>query len=278
MTLVTGGTGKTGRRVADRLTDLGVPVRIGSRSGAPPFDWADRATWAPALRGVAAVYLSYYPDLAFPGAAAAISGFTELAVAQGVGRLVLLSGRGEPEAQRCEQIVREAGPGATVVRASVFSQNFSEGFLLDPVRSGVVAFPAGDVAEPFVDVEDIAEVAVAALTGDGHAGQVYEVTGPRSLTFTDAVGEIAKAAGRDVYYVPVSPAEYAAALTEYAGVPAEVAGALAEVFTMIFDGRNARPADGVQRALGRPPRDFTDYAQRAAASGAWDTGEQGTMG
>src|SRR5690349_8857848 len=97
--LVLGGTGKTGRRVAERLKARGLPVRVGSRSGSPPFDWTDPGTWAPALDGAAAAYLSYQPDLAVPGAVDAIRGLTETALAGGTRRLVLLSGRGEEEAQ-----------------------------------------------------------------------------------------------------------------------------------------------------------------------------------
>ena len=176
--LVLGGTGKTGRRVAQQLMACGVPTRLGSRSGQPPFDWEDRTTWVPALRGVEAVYVSYYPDVAFPGAAEAIGSFARQAVAHGVRRLVLLSGRGEKEAQISEQAVQDSGAEWTMVRASWFSQNFSEGFLRDPLRSSVVALPVGDVGEPFSDVEDIADVAVAALLEDRHVGQLYEVTGP----------------------------------------------------------------------------------------------------
>src|SRR5215204_2420082 len=101
--LVLGGTGKTGRRVAERLAARGVPTRIGSRSGEPPFDWGDEATWEPVLRSVGSVYLTYYPDLAIPGAVAAVRSFAEVAVHSGVPRLALLSGRGEPEAERAEQ-------------------------------------------------------------------------------------------------------------------------------------------------------------------------------
>lgn len=269
MTLVTGGTGKTGRRVAERLAARGIPVRIGSRSGEPRFDWEDRDTWAPALAGVDAVYLAYQPDLAFPGAAEAIEAFVDLAAVRGIRRLVLVSGRGEPEAQRCEQVMQGRNRDGTVVRAAMFSQNFSEHFLLEPVRSGVVAFPGWDQGEPFVDADDIADVAVAALTEGGHTGQVYEVTGPRLLTFAEAVGEIAEASGREVRYVPVSPQEYAAGLVAHGGVPTEVASFLASLFGSFLDGHNACLADGVQRALGRPPRDFADYAQATAATGVW---------
>ena len=267
--LVLGGTGKTGRRVAERLEARGLPVRIGSRSGEPPFDWEDQATWAPALRDAASVYVTYYPDLAFPGAAATVGSFAKLAVESGARRLVLLSGRGEEGALRGEQAVRDSGAEWTIVRASFFSQNFSEHFLLEPVLSGEVAFPAGNMAEPFVDADDIADVAVAALTEDGHAGQVYEVTGPRLLTFAEAVGEVSKAAGHQVRYLPISPERFTSMALEQ-GVPAEHARFLTELFTTVLDGRNAHLTDGVRRALGREPRDFSDYARDAAATGIWE--------
>jgi uncharacterized protein YbjT (DUF2867 family) len=267
-TLVLGGTGKTGRRVARRLTARGLPVRIGSRSGEPPFDWEDRSTWAPALREVESVYLSYHPDLAAPGAAETIGRFAELAVASGVRRIVLLSGRGEEQAQVSERTVRNSGAEWTILRSSWFSQNFSEDYLLEPVLSGEIALPAEDVAEPFVDVEDIADVAVAALTEDGHAGQLYELSGPRLLTFAEAAEEIAKASGRRVHYVPISPEQYTAGMIRQ-GVPADYAAFLTELFTRVLDGRNAHLTDGVQRALDRQPRDFSDFARDAAASGVW---------
>lgn len=267
-TLVLGGTGKTGRRVAERLAARGLPARIGSRSGEPPFDWGNEATWVPALRDVESVYVSYYPDLAIPGAVAAVRSLVERAVEAGVRRLVLLSGRGEGEAQRAERVVQEAGAEWTVVRCAWFSQNFSENYLLGPVLSGEVVLPAGDVSEPFVDAEDIADVAVAALTEDGHAGQVYELTGPRLLTFAEAVGEIAKATGREIRFVPISVEEYTSVLAEQ-DVPGEFVSFLIYLFTEVLDGRNARTTDGVRRALGREPRDFADYA-RVAATGVWN--------
>jgi uncharacterized protein YbjT (DUF2867 family) len=191
--------------------------------------------------------------------------FAKQAVAQGVEHLVLLSGRGEPGAFRSEQAVQDAGVAWTIVRSSWFCQNFSEDYLLEPVLSGEIVLPAGDVAEPFVDAEDIADVAVAALTDRRHAGQVYEVTGPRLLTFADAAAEISKASGRDVRYMPVTAEEYAAG----ASLPAELVAALTDLFAEVLDGRNAHVTDGVERALGRPARDFADYARTAAKSGVW---------
>ena len=266
--LVLGATGKTGRRVAERLEARGVPFRAGSRSAEPAFDWEDRSSWAPVLDGVESVYISYYPDLAVPGASETVGAFAEQAVQSGANRLVLLSGRGEPEAEAAERAVRRAGAESTILRSTWFAQNFSEDYMLDHVLSGEVALPAGETPEPFVDAEDIADVAVAALTEDGHAGEVYELTGPRLLTFAEAVSEIAWASGREVRYVPISIEESAAAAAEQ-GVPGEVIELLSYLFAEVLDGRNTHLADGVERALGRAPRDFSEYARDAAATGVW---------
>ena len=265
-TLVLGGTGKTGGAwpSGSGLADL--PVRVGSRSATPPFDWEDPGTWPAALRGVDAVYISYYPDVAAPGARTRSVRSPTWRCRSGVRRLVLLSGRGEPEAQRCEQIVRASGAEWTVLRASWFSQNFSENFLLEPVLAGEVALPAGNVGEPFVDADDIADVAVAALTEEGHAGQLYELTGPQAVDIRRSGREIARATHRDVRYVDVPVEDYTSAL-ESAGLPPPFVSLITYLFTEVLDGRNAWVADGVTRALGRNPRDFTDYVRRTAATG-----------
>ena len=268
-TLVISSTGKTGSRVAERLEARGVPVRPGSRSANPPFDWEDPDTWAAALDGAGAAYVSYYPDIAIPGAVEAVAALAETALENGVKRLVLLSGRGEEEAQRAERAVRESGADWTIVRCSWFNQNFSEGFFAEGVAAGEVVLPATAVPEPFVDVDDIADVAAKALSEDGHESQVYELTGPRMLTFEEAVREIAAATGREIRYLPVSIEEYAAAAREH-GVPEEVIEFLRYLFGEVLDGRNASLTDGVQRALGRAPRDFSEYAREAAAAGVWN--------
>ena len=265
--LVIGSTGKTGKRVADQLEKRGMPIRHGSRSAEIPFDWENPRTWAPALAGVDKVYLTYYPDLAVPGSVDAIRGIIEVAKDAGVGRLVLLSGRGEEEAERAEDVVRASGLEWTILRASFFSQNFSEGAWLEEVLSGTVSLPVGDVVEPFIDTDDIADVAVAALTDDRHIGQTYEMTGPRLLSFGDAVGEIAKATGRDVTFASVPMNEFVATLKE-AGLPDDFIWLLQYLFTEVL-GRHPRLGDGVQRALGREPKDFADYAREAAATGVW---------
>jgi uncharacterized protein YbjT (DUF2867 family) len=268
-TLVLGGTGKTGRRVMERLTERGLPVRVGSRSGKPPFDWDDQATWAPVLDGVGSVYLTYYPDLALPGAVEATRSFAELAVRSGVPRLALLSGRGEPEAERAEQAVRDTGADLTILRSTWFMQNFSEDYMLDHVLSGEIRLPAGEVPTPFLDIDDLADIAVEALTDDRHVGELYELTGPRSLTFAEAAAEIGGAAGREIRYTPVSLEQHAAELADH-GVPPEFVDFLTYLFEEVVDRRNADTTDGVRRALGREPRDFADYARQTAASGVWN--------
>ncbi len=269
LTLVLGGTGKTGRRVVERLAGHGVPTRVASRAADPSFDWGDQSTWDAVLDGVTAAYISYAPDVAIPGATDAIRIFVEKAVRHGVQRLVLLSGRGEEEAQHCERIVQDAGIEWTIVRCSWFCQNFSEGEFLGMVLAGEIALPAAEVREPFVDVDDIADVAVAALTEDGHAGQVYELTGPRLLTFAEAVNEIAGASGREIRYIQIPNEAFTAGIAE-SGAPDDIAWLLNYLFSTVLDGRNAYVCDGVQRALGREPTDFAEYARRVAASGVWN--------
>nr|WSW65404.1 NmrA family transcriptional regulator [Streptomyces sp. NBC_00995] len=269
--LVTSATGKTGRRVAARLAARGVPVRAGSRGGEVPFDWADPSGWEAALRGADAAYVAYYPDLAAPGAPEAMSVFGKIAGRCGVRRLVLLSGRGEPQAVVAEEALRAAAgdAGLTVVRSAFFAQNFSEGALLDGVLGGEVVFPAGECAEPFVDADDLADVVVAALSEDGGGDVVHEVTGPRALTFAEAAAELTGATGRAVRYVSVTGPQYEAMLRRY-GVPEAEAGFLAGLFTFLLDGHNAAVTDGVEKALGRTPRPFAAFADEAARHGAWD--------
>lgn len=268
--LVLGGTGKTGRRVADQLHNKGIPVRIGSRAASTPFDWSDTSTWKAALDNVASVYLSYAPDLAVPGATDTIREFVSHAIAAGVKRLVLLSGRGEEEAQACERIVQETDLDWTIVRASWFMQNFSEGEFTGMVLDGAITLPAADIPEPFIDINDIADVAVAALTEEGHTHEIYEVTGPRLMTFTDLASEISVAAKRPVAFVQIPSESFANAIAQSAA-PGEIAWLLNYLFDTVLDGRNAYLADGVQRALGREPADFSAFANRIAEQGVWET-------
>ena len=266
--LVIGSTGKTGSRVAAKLEGLGHTVRHGSRRSSTPFDWADPETWSAALAGAQAVYITYFPDLAFPGAEENIEALTKLAADNGVHRLVLLSGRGEYHAQRCEEIVRRSGLEHTLVRAAWFAQNFSEGYLREPALAGVVALPAGQVREPIVDVDDIADVVVAALTEDGHNGQLYEVTGPRLLSYDEIAEALSVAIGRSVRYQPITLEAFHTEMQAIGGKL--IADVLLGVCRETLDGRNEWVGDGVQRALGRNPRDFADFCQAAAIAGVWN--------
>lgn len=269
LTLVLGGTGKTGRRIAEQLTAKGLPVRIGSRSSDIPFDWNDPAGWPRLLDGVTSVYVNYAPDLALPGARESIERLVGVAREAGVKRLVLLSGRGEAEAQASERIVQGSGLEWTIVRASWFNQNFTEGAFTEMVQAGAITLPVAQVAEPFIDVRDIADVVVAALTEDGHVGEVYEVTGSRLLTFDDVAAELSIATGRPIELISIPHDAFIEGLKQ-AGTPEDVAWLLDYLFTEVLDGRNASICNGVERALGRNPRDFSDFAREAAKSGVWE--------
>jgi uncharacterized protein YbjT (DUF2867 family) len=267
-TLILGANGKTGRRIVQRLEALGLPVRIGSRSATPSFDWHNESNWHECLNGVSSVYINYAPDLAMPGATDSIRSLVEKAKQSGVQKLVLLSGRGEEEAQACERIVAEGGVDWTVVRASWFNQNFSEGAFIDMVLSGEITLPASETPEPFVDADDIADVAVAALTEEGHNGEIYEVSGPRLMTLDEVVADISRACGRTVKYIPVPHDAFINGLSE-SGAPKDVVWMLDYLFATVLDGRNAHLTNGVERALGRPPKDFAEYAREVFESDIW---------
>ena len=267
--LVLGGNGKTGRRVAERLTALGKNIHIGSRSETPAFDWETPSTWAAALEGISRVYITFQPDLAVPGAREAIEGFTAEAVRAGVQKMVLLSGKGEQEAELCEQTVMNAGTAWTIVRASWFNQNFSESFFLDPILAGHVALPKSEALVPYVDADDIADVVVEALLDDRHNGQVYELTGPRQLTFPQVVQEISRASGRDIPFIPISMEEYARMLKEFQ-VPDDYIWLVNYLFTEVLTESNSIVTNDIEKVLGRKPKDFSEYARETAATGVWN--------
>ena len=271
--LIVGGNGKTGARVNALLKEQGYATRPVSRSTDPAFDWENPATWGPAIAGTSAAYVTYQPDLAVPGAVQSIEEFARLAKENGLERVVLLSGRGEEGAQRAEKALQTSGVSWTIVRAGWFAQNFSENFMLEGIQSGELLLPATDVPEPFIDADDIAEVAVAALTQPGHNERLYEVTGPRALTFAEAVAEISQALGRPIKYtyVPVDP--YIDALREN-DIPEDILWLLRELFTTVLDGRNSSVMPGVKEALGREATDFSDYIEKALASGVWTATNQ----
>ena len=267
--LIIGGTGKTGRRVGSRLQDRGLPVTSLSR---PELDWADPATWSSVEQPAATAYVTFAPDLTFPGAPDGVADIVERMARSGVRRFVLLSGRGEPEAKLVEdrmiEVAERHGAEWGIVRCGVFMQNFDEGFLAPALEAGHLRFPAGPVREPFLDVEDVADVAVGMLLGDVPANRAYELTGPELMTFSEATAVIAAASGRPISFTEISTAELAADLVG-AGFSAEDAEALGDLFAHILDGHNEHLADGVREALGRPARRFAEYAARAVAGGAW---------
>ncbi|AOF91196.1 NAD(P)H-binding protein [Sinorhizobium sp. RAC02] len=268
--LVLGGEGKTGRPIAERLREKGHEVRMGSRSAAIPFDWRDASGWSAVLEGVEAAYIAYQPDLAVPGSDDDIRRFSRLAAEAGVTRLVLLSGRGEDAAEVSEEAMKEAGIAWTVLRGSWFFQNFSEGLFAEPILAGELVLPSATVREPFIDTRDIADVAVAALTEEVHAGKTYELTGPRLMTFREATAEFSAAGGRAVTYTPVTIDAYAAMLRE-AQMPEDVIWLVTYLFGSVLDGRNEALTHDIERVLGRPPRDFADFARDVAETGFWRT-------
>lgn len=222
-----GATGKTGRRVAAKLEALGHTVRRGSRRSETPFDWEATETWGPALDGVDAAYVTYFSDLAFPGGVENVGALAAQAEEIGVERFLLLSGRGEQHAKLGEEAVKASGPDVTIVRSTWFAQNFSEGYLRDPILAGVLPVPGGAITDPIIDIEDVADVVVAALTEDGHAGETYEVTGPRLMGWADMAEELSRAIGRPIRHVPIS-------LEEFHGNVAQSDGDfVADVFTAI---------------------------------------------
>ena len=237
--LIIGGTGKTGRRVASRLQDRGLPVTSLSR---PAFDWAEPTTWSAVEQPAAAAYLTYAPDLTFPGAPEALADVADRLARSGVRRIVLLSGRGEVAAQRAERLVAETaerhGAEWGVVACAFFMQNFDEGIFAEPLESGRFEFPGGAVAEPFVDLDDVADVAAGILAGEVPANQVYELTGPELLTFAEATATVATVTGRPIAYHEITIADMVADLVRRRP-PCRGRG---------------RPRSRVRRSPGRPQR------------------------
>ncbi|WP_431131281.1 NAD(P)H-binding protein [Variovorax paradoxus] len=266
--LVLGANGKTGGRVLARLRAAGHAVRVGSRSAEPRFDWEEPATWKSALQDVRAVYVAYQPDLCVPGAVETVTAFFDAAAEAGVEKIVLLSGRGEPEALEAEKALQATSLDWTIVRASWFFQNFSENYFLDEIVAGAITLPEGLAPEPFVDADDIADIAAEALVDGRHSRKLYEVTGPQALSFADAIAQIGQAADREIACQIISKEAYAQALAE-AGLPPDVAGLVVYLFNTVLDGRNTPVAHGVEQALGRPPRSFAAYVARTAPTGVW---------
>lgn len=268
--LVIGGTGKTGRRVVAQLKNKGIEPRIGSRNASPGFDWDNKDTWVQALEGIERMYVTYYPDLAVPGAKEAIQSLTYLAKELGVKKMVLLSGKGETEAEACEQIVMTSGMDYTIVRASWFNQNWSESFFLEPILSGEVALPMSDVLIPFVDANDIAEVAATVLLDDTYNGEIIEVTGPELTTFKEIVNTISKMSGRHLNFHDVTLAQYVDGMKQMQ-MPGDVVWLIEYLFSHVLTNpKNQLVVHDIERVLGRKAKPFLAYAQETAKTGIWN--------
>lgn len=271
--LIIGGTGKTGRKVVKSLKLLNQEVRIGSRSSSPAFNWDEPDTYESALDGIDKVYITYQPDLAVPGAMKAIEKLIQVAKQKKVKKVVLLSGKGEKEAQLCEQVVIHSGLDYTIVRASWFSQNFSESFFLEPITYGVVALPQAEAKVPYVDTDDIADVAVEALLHDEHNGKIYQLTGTKTLTFEEAISEIAEATNREIEFVPISIEEYIEVL-KMNGIPDDFAWLIEYLFTEVLGNPSVSEITyDIEKVLKRKPKSFSEYVKETADTGVWNQKE-----
>ena len=270
--LVLGATAKTGRRVAEKLQNLGHSVVAVSRSTTPAFDWTKPDTWDAVLHDIDAVYVTFQPDLAVPGSDKIIADFAKRAVSHGVKHLVMLSGRGEEAAEDAEDALRTSGADWTILRANWFFQNFSEDFFLPYLIQGTLALPAGNTPEPFIDTDDIADCAVEALLNPAHIGKTYTLSGAEALTFAEATAIIADAAKRDIVFHPITLEQLDMGLV-MDGVPDDGRDLIRYLFSEVLDGRNSAPTDDVQRILGRAPKSFGTYASNAAKTGVWDAQE-----
>jgi len=267
--VVIGGTGKTGRRVVENLSQQGHHVRVGSRSGTPAFDWEDHSTYAPVLQGMDRAYIVYYPDLAVPGAKEAIAALTQVALKEGLEKVVLLSGKGEAEAEACEQIVADSGLNYTLVRASWFNQNFSEGAFLDFILARQVALPLPDAEIPFVDADDIANVVVKVLLDDGFNGKTITVTGPKKLTFPQVVQMMAQGIGKDIRYIPISIDAFKDGM-KAAGLPDDYVWLFGYLFKEVLGNPdNQAVSDDVKKVLGREATSFEEYVNKTINTGVW---------
>lgn len=266
--LVIGSKGKTGRRVFEKLNRKGVDVAPASRSSLIPFDWYDPATWANAMNGKDSVYVTFQPDLAIPQSVEIITHFVDTAKQAGITKLVLLSGRGDPKNMDCEDIVIGSGLDHTIVRASFFMQNFSEGFWLEEILGGELTVPAGTAKEPFVDADDIADVVVEALLDDAHNGKIYELTGPELLSFRDAVLKISTPLGREIKLTEIGIEDYVTILRSYQ-LPEDYVWLIRYLFSELLDGRNESIKYDIEAVLKRKPGSFGEYVQKTISTGIW---------
>jgi len=273
--LILSGKGKTGRRVVEQLEARGVPYRLASRSSAQRFDWYDDSTWSPTIAGAETAYLA--PPVGPTGLAQACR-FIKQAASEGLRRVVLLSGRGVGSPGRdfavydgglaLEDAVKASGADWTIIQPAWFAQGFSEDFLRYHVLAGEIRVSAGDGGEAWIDTNDVGDVMTAVLLDEAHTGATYTISGPRYLNMTEVAAELSVATGRPIGYVDLEPQAHVTELVEQ-GLELEDAEAVRDLFAVIRNHRSEYVSDGVQRVLGRAPRDFTDWARETAATGLW---------
>ncbi|MES2560396.1 MAG: NmrA family NAD(P)-binding protein [Bacteroidota bacterium] len=268
--LVIGSTGKTGNRVFSRLQQNNVDVRPASRNSDIPFDWHDDASWINALEGISTVYITFYPDIALPSSEAIIFNFAQAAKKAGVKKAVLLSGRGEPEAVACENVIRNSGMAWTIVRSSFFMQNFSEGMWAGDIAAKEFVIPTVKAKEPFVDIDDIADVVVETLTNSKHDGKVYEMTGPELLSFEEVISKLSLALQSQIHLKQVPIKEYRTILKEHQ-LPQDLIGLISYLLTEVMDGRNESMKHDIELVLNRKPGSFDNYIQKTIQAGFWQT-------
>jgi uncharacterized protein YbjT (DUF2867 family) len=274
--LVTTPTGKVGSEVVRLLREKGIKHRIGARtvekaqkefpdSEIVRFDYQDESTLKAALQGVDTVYL------ASPGAAPAEpeKRLVDLAKAGGVKRIVKLSAMGVDQndaapLRQVEKYIEASGLQWTHVRPSFFMQNYSVA-QAQSIRNGSFAEPADNARTPFIDARDIAEVAVKALTEDGHHGKAYALTGPELLSRAQVAEKLSQGIGKPVQYVPITDQQFREAMKAY--MPPPVLELMSALYAGVRAGWTEVKTDTVQQVLGRPPRSFDEFVKDSRS--AW---------
>jgi len=262
--LVTGGTGKTGRLVAEQLAVRGVDARAATRHPASAdqvrFDWDDATTYGPALDGVTSVYLVAPTDRTeqLP----VMRPFLDQAVARVPGRLVLLSAsslaEGGPMMGEVHAWIHAHAPRWTVLRPSWFMQNFTTQHLPSIINEECVYSATRDGRVPFIDTADIAAVAVEALTNPTLASDDHVLTGPEALTYDEVAKAITDASGRPVRHRRLSVEELAARYAGF-GIPHHYASMLAGMDEAIANGTEDRTTMEVPQIIGRPANDLANF-------------------
>lgn len=269
--LITGGTGTTGRRVAEQLRKSGLDPRIGTRSPKRPsevrFEWADPACAAQAFTDIEAVYLVAPTDRT--DHLTIMQPMLERALVAGVRRYVLLSSSllkpGGPMMGEVHDWLLRTVPEWCVLRPSWFMQNFSEGPHRDTIVSeGAVYSSTGIGRVGFVDANDIARSAVAALTNAVSPNCDVVLTGPQALSYEDLARIISSVACDDVIHVGLEAPELEARFIAQ-GLGQRYAQLLAGLDEAIRTGVEDRTSDGVLRLTGTEPTSFHQFAKRAAS-------------